>query len=207
MNHLPDSHSLTSTLGVPDTNRVVPALETPALTRKFIWFTGLAALGCVLDLWTKHLVFTSPRFFHGDEWWLWDGHVGIQKSLNEGALFGMGQGKVAIFALFSVVAAIAIPAWLFWFRAAEDFWLTTILGVIMGGVIGNFFDRIGFHGMLWDSFDPQRAGQPVYAVRDWILFQANDQWVWPNFNIADLLLVVGAIALFVRSLIISDPKS
>lgn len=207
MNHLPDSHSLTSTMGVPDTNRVVPALKTPALTRKFIWFAGLAVLGCVLDLWTKHLVFTSPRFFHGDEWWLWDGHVGIQKSLNEGALFGMGQGKVAIFALFSVVAAIAIPAWLFWFRAAEDFWLTTILGVIMGGVIGNFFDRIGFHGMLWDSFDPHRAGQPVYAVRDWILFQANDQWVWPNFNIADSLLVVGAIALFVRSLIISDPKS
>lgn len=160
----------------------------------------------MVDLWTKHLVFTSPRFFHGDEWWLWNGHIGIQKSLNEGALFGMGQGKVAIFALFSVVAAIAIPTWLFWFRAAEDFWLTTILGVIMGGVIGNFYDRMGFHGMQWDAFDPQRAGQPIHAVRDWILFQASDQWVWPNFNIADSLLVVGAIALFIRSLTVQESQ-
>jgi signal peptidase II len=150
------------------------------------------------------LVFASPRFFHGDEWWLWPGHIGIQKSLNEGALFGMGQGKVAIFALFSVIAAIAIPTWLFWFRAAEDFWLTIILGVIMGGVIGNFYDRMGFHGMVWDEFDPQRAGQTIHAVRDWILFQVSDEWVWPNFNIADSLLVVGAVLLFIRSLVVQE---
>ena len=25
-------------------------------------------------------------------WWLWDGVFGFQTSLNEGALFGMGQG-------------------------------------------------------------------------------------------------------------------
>jgi signal peptidase II len=32
-------------------------------------------------------------------------------------------------------------------------------------------------------------------VRDWILVQWSNQWRWPNFNIADSLLVVGAIAL------------
>ena len=190
-------------MSVPGTIDSASEMGTPALTRRFFWFFALAAMGCTLDLWTKHLVFSSPRFFHGDEWWLWNNHIGIQKSLNEGALFGMGQGKVAIFALFSIVAAIAIPAWLFWFRAAEDFWLTTLLGVIMGGVIGNFYDRMGFHGMLWDGFDPQRAGQTVHAVRDWILVQASDQWVWPNFNIADSLLVVGAVSLFIRSFLVS----
>ncbi len=167
--------------------------------RRVCWFCFLALVGLALDLWTKHLVFTSPRFFHGDEWWLWEGHIGIQKSLNEGALFGMGQGKVWIFALFSVLAAIAIPVWLFWFRAAEDFWLTTALGAIMGGVIGNFYDRVGLPGMKWDQFNPQRAGETVHAVRDWILFQASDRWVWPNFNIADALLVGGAVFLFLRS--------
>lgn len=182
------------------TNAAAPTQSAPRLARRFWWFVALAALGCSLDLWTKHLVFASPRFFHGDEWWLWDGHIGIQKSLNEGALFGMGQGKVALFAVFSILAAIAIPTWLFWFRAADDFWLTTILGVIMGGVLGNFYDRLGLHGMQWDAFDPQRAGQTIHAVRDWILFQVSDEWVWPNFNIADSLLVVGAIALFLHSL-------
>lgn len=199
--------SYSSAMSVPDTSQPHASSGRLALTRRFCWFLGLAFLGCVLDLWTKHLVFSSPRFFHGDEWWLWPGHVGIQKSLNEGALFGMGQGKVALFALFSVIAAIAIPVWLFWFRAAEDFWFTTILGVIMGGVIGNFYDRMGLHGMQWDAFDPQRAGQTVHAVRDWILFQVNDQWVWPNFNIADSLLVVGAIALFMRSLFIPTTEN
>ena len=174
--------------------------ETPVLARRFCWFLFLAAIGCALDLWTKHLVFANPGFFHGDEWWLWQGHIGIQKSLNEGALFGIGQGKVAMFAVFSVIALVAIPVWLFWFRAAEDLWLTTLLGVIMGGVLGNFYDRAGLHGMTWDQFDPTRAGETVHAVRDWILVQASDRWVWPNFNIADSLLVVGAIALFVRSL-------
>lgn len=167
--------------------------------QRIAWFCLLALVGCTLDLWTKHLVFASPRFFHGDEWWLWEAHIGIQKSLNEGALFGMGQGKVWVFALLSVIAAIAIPVWLFRFRAAEDFWLTTAAGCVMGGVIGNFYDRVGLPGMKWDQFNPPRAGETVHAVRDWILFQASDRWVWPNFNIADSLLVVGAILLILRS--------
>jgi len=172
--------------------------------QRIAWFFFLAILGCGLDLWTKHAVFSSPRFFHGNEWWLWEGHIGIQKSLNEGALFGMGQGKVWVFACFALVATIAIPVWLFRFRAAEDFWLTTAAGAIMGGVIGNLYDRVGLPGMKWDDFHPQRAGEIVYAVRDWILFQVSDQWVWPNFNIADALLVGGATFLFLRSFFLTN---
>jgi signal peptidase II len=37
-------------------------------------------------------------------------------------------------------------------------------------------------------------------VRDWILWQANDRWRWPNFNIADSLLVIGAAVLFFHAL-------
>jgi signal peptidase II len=174
--------------------------------RRVAWFLLLAIVGCAADLWSKHLVFTSPKFFHGDEWWLWEGHIGIQKSLNEGALFGMGQGKVWIFAMFAIIAVVAIPVWLFWFHAATDLWITTAAGSILGGVIGNLYDRLGLPGLKWDQFYPQRAGESVYAVRDWILFQVSDQWVWPNFNIADALLVVGAICLFLRSLFLSTEE-
>lgn len=167
--------------------------------QRIAWFVFLAIFGAGLDLWTKQAVFSSPQLFHGNEWWLWEGHIGIQKSLNEGALFGMGQGKVWVFACFALVAAVAIPVWLFLYRAAQDFWLTTAAGAIMGGVIGNLYDRMGLPGMKWDEFHPQRAGETVYAVRDWILFQISDQWVWPNFNIADALLVGGALLLFFRS--------
>ena len=46
-----------------------------------------------------------------------------------------------------------------------------------------------------------RAGETVYAVRDWILVQWNDRWRWPNFNIADALLVVGAGVLLAGTFI------
>lgn len=165
-----------------------------------ILFCSLAVLGCAADLGTKHLVFRHPELYRGSEWWLWQGHVGIQKSLNEGALFGIGQGGVGVFALFSLAAVVAIPVWLFRFRAAEDRWLTITLGLVMGGILGNLHDRLGLSPLTWDRFDPNRAGQPVYAVRDWILVQWNDRWVWPNFNVADALLVCGAGLLLVQAL-------
>ena len=173
-------------------------LETVPRSRVW-WFLSLAALGCAIDLVTKHLVFQHPQLFHGSEWWLWQGHAGIQKSLNEGALFGMGQGKVWLFATFSGAALIAIPVWLFYFRAAQDRWLNFALGCVTGGILGNLYDRLGLPGLVWAPFVPTRAGERVYAVRDWILVQWNDQFVWPNFNIADMLLVGGACSLMIQA--------
>lgn len=163
------------------------------------WFAVLAIFGCAADLISKALVFKHPELYRGSEWWLWHPHIGIQKSLNEGALFGMGQGKVWLFAVFSFAALAAIPIWLFWFRAANDRWLNTALGCVTGGILGNLYDRLGLPGMTWDQFFPNRTGESVYAVRDWILFQWNDQWVWPNFNIADMLLVGGACLLMIQA--------
>jgi signal peptidase II len=78
-------------------------------------------------------------------------------------------------------------------------WITIALGCVMAGILGNLYDRVGLPDKLW----PGRAvdiGQPVHAVRDWILVRWDDRWTWPNFNIADSLLVVGAIALVLEAL-------
>jgi len=175
----------------------------PLPKSRIVWFCTLAVLGCTADLLTKHWVFRHPQLFHGSEWWLWQEHVGIQKSLNEGALFGMGQGKVWLFALFSVAAATAIPIWLFWFRAAHDRWLTVALGCVTGGILGNLYDRMGLPSLDWGMFNQARDGERVYAVRDWILLQWDDRWVWPNFNIADMLLVGGAGLLMIQAFFLS----
>jgi signal peptidase II len=157
-----------------------------------------ALLGCAIDLATKAWVFSSPELRTNNIHWLWSRHVGIQLSWNEGALFGMGQGMVGLFAALSVAAVIAIPIWLFWYGAARDAWLTIALGCVMGGVVGNLFDRLGLHGEVWPPGD-QRAGEMIHAVRDWILWQINDEWRWPNFNIADSLLVTGAAILLLHA--------
>jgi signal peptidase II len=166
----------------------------------------LAAAGLAVDLGSKYYMFSRPGLLAGEVWWLWPGHAGLQLSLNEGALFGLGQGNVWIFAACSLVAALAIPLWLFVAGAARDRPLTIVLGCILGGVLGNLYDRTGMPGLDWGAFHAERAGERVYAVRDFILlaWQWDPDWrqriVWPNFNVADALLVCGAAALLILSL-------
>jgi signal peptidase II len=166
---------------------------------RYLLFALPAVIGCAADLATKAWVFSVPQLRNGEVFWLWTGHVGIQLSRNWGALFGIGQGMVGMFAALSIAAAVAIPLWLFRFGAARDAWLTFALGSVMAGVLGNLFDRLGLSGEDWAG-PGQLAPQAVHAVRDWILWQANQQWRWPNFNIADSLLVVGAAILFFHAL-------
>lgn len=173
------------------------ALTERVPASRYLLFASIAGLGFLLDIGTKAWVFSLPDLRAGEIRWLWTDHVGIQLSRNLGALFGIGQGKVWLFAALSSVALVAIPTWLFWFRAARDRLITFALGCVMAGVLGNLFDRIGLSG--------ETLGGSVYAVRDWILWQANDRWRWPNFNIADSLLVVGACLMVLHSFWYSPP--
>jgi signal peptidase II len=126
-------------------------------------FLVLATLGTALDLWTKHAIF-AWRGNPGQlgPYWIVEPYVGIETAVNMGALFGLGQG-------FG--------------------WLFSAMGLIMGGIFGNLYDRLGIPNLP----DDKRGG-----VRDWILLTYND-YVWPNFNIADSVLVIGAIMLAIHS--------
>lgn len=166
---------------------------------RYFLFGLIAAIGCAADLVTKAWVFSWPELAGGAVHWLWPNYVGIQLSCNPGALFGMGQGMTWLFATMSVAAALAILCWLFWFGAARDIWLTAALGSVMAGILGNLYDRLGLAERVWPglAFSVTPSGN---KVRDWILFQWNDQWRWPNFNIADSMLVVGAAVLFCHAM-------
>lgn len=171
-----------------------------------VWlFAAIASAAVAADLSAKHWVFANRNLLGGQVQWVVRDHIGFQLSLNEGGLFGMGQGSQAWLAGFSVLAALAIPVWLFYYGAAADRLLTIALAGVMGGVLGNLYDRLGFHGLMWNTFDPSRAGQSVYAVRDFILFawkwdvDPASRIAWPNFNLADTFLVIGAATLFYRA--------
>jgi signal peptidase II len=166
-----------------------------AVPRKaYLIFLGIAAGGCFADLTSKWLVFRWLRMPGVHKiWWIWQDAFGLQTSLNEGALFGMGQGRTLVFAALSIAAAVGIVYWLFIARAAHDRLLCIALAMMTGGIAGNLYDRLGLPGLIWHA-PLYRLGQPVYAVRDWILVMIG-RWPWPNFNVADSLLVCGAILL------------
>ena len=155
---------------------------------RYVIFFSIAVLGCLLDLASKAWVFSWLGLPGGETYWIVRGIFGLQTSLNQGALFGIGQGMVWLFALLSVAAAAGILVWLFYHGAARDLLLTIALGAIMAGILGNLFDRLGLPGLL------DYQGERVFAVRDWILV-CYRQFHWPNFNIADSLLVCGAATL------------
>lgn len=165
-----------------------------ALLSRYVLFFAIALAGTAADLATKSWIFARLGMPGGPIEWIWTGRLGFQTSLNEGALFGFGQGGVPIFVALAACAALGILYWLFLGGAARDPWLTVALGCIMAGILGNLYDRLGLHGLVWPAYMPRRGGQPVRAVRDWVLVMIFGR-PWPNFNLADSLLVCGAILL------------
>lgn len=160
---------------------------------RYVLFVVIAAIGCYVDLATKRLVF-QWRGLPGEQpiWWIWPNVFGIETSLNTGALFGLGTDRVLLFAFLSGVALVGIMIWFVFGRIGTDLPLTVVFGCITAGIMGNLYDRLG----LWSA--TILDGERIHAVRDWIRFSVGE-FVWPNFNIADSLLVCSAAFLIWRS--------
>jgi signal peptidase II len=113
----------------------------------------------------------------------------VAPRVNHGALFSLGGEFKAdankFFTGVSALAALGILIWGLFGSAKHDFWLTIALGLILGGTLGNLFDRIVFGG-----------------VRDFLYFYLIN---WPVFNVADCCLVVGAGLLLIQALF-TKPK-
>jgi signal peptidase II len=177
--------------------RSAPEIVVPA--GRYLLFALIAGGGCLADLYSKHLIF-HWRGMPGEQpiWWIWEGIVGIETSLNTGALFGLGSDRVLWFAALSTVALVGILVWFVAGRVGRDRGLTCVLACITAGILGNLYDRLG----LW-SIDG--SGWPqIFAVRDWIRISYGS-FVWPNFNIADSLLVCSAVFLVWYSYFAAPP--
>ena len=110
---------------------------------------------------------------------------------NRGAAFGLfadspSEWKIAVLVLFSVAALVIVTA-LLW-RNSHSLNTTAIgLSLILGGAIGNLWDRL-FSG----------------RVVDFLLFYVG-QYQWPAFNVADTAIVVGAGLLVIEILFTKAP--
>jgi len=112
---------------------------------------------------------------------------------NRGAAFGLfadspSEWKIAILVLFSIVALVVVSA-LLW-RNSHSMNTTGIgLALILGGAIGNLWDRL-------------LSGRVV----DFLLFYVG-QYQWPAFNVADSAIVVGAALLVIEILFTKSPAT
>ena len=162
-------------------------------------FIGLAAAAAAADLATKWWVFRRlgmPGERPGIP--IVPGMLVLETNLNEGALFGMGQGMGVIFAAVSLIAIGGIVAAMTRPATRAEPWLVAALALLTGGIVGNLYDRLGLPGLSWHA-PPERHGTAVLAVRDWIHFSLEGVIDWPIFNLADSFLVVGAGLLLLLS--------
>jgi signal peptidase II len=107
---------------------------------------------------------------------------------NTGISFGWFQNDNAIAqAILMAVKAAAVIALAIWMARSKTVMATVALGLIIGGAIGNAIDRI------------------VYgAVVDFALFHlqiGENTFNWYVFNLADVAIVAGVIALLYDSLL------
>lgn len=92
--------------------------------------------------------------------------------------FGTTWGRWLLTALaLAIVAGIVV-----WLRRTDRVWPAAALGLIIGGALGNVYDRIVW-GAVADLFDFHLAG-----------------FHWPTFNPADTAIVVGVGLLILDSL-------
>jgi signal peptidase II len=153
-------------------------LRATRLRPHWTLFVGLAATIVVLDQLTKAWVVGSfavglPVEIVGD--WL-----RIAITHNTGALFGMFRDSATLFALFSILVIgliVGVQA-----RAGRNLLLTIALGLLLGGALGNFSDRV-------------RLGYVVDFVDMGI-----GTWRFYTYNVADAAITASILTLIGMSL-------
>ncbi len=150
-----------------------PMTTDPARARgraELLTLLAVAAVVLVADQATKAMVIGAIPFGEridvvGDLFQLW--HV-----RNTGAAFSLFEGGLLLFIVVTVLA-LGMVAYFHRSFVGRSRWLQVVLGVVLGGTLGNFIDRL-------------RQGY----VTDFLSFGFGDTR-FPTFNIADSGVVVG----------------
>ncbi len=137
---------------------------------------GLAGAVFAIDRLTKWIIETRVSAF--DTHVVIPGFFEIVHSENQGAAFGLfadssSEWRAVLLIGFSVVALIALTVML-WRTSRLDRITSVALALILGGAMGNVFDRV-------------RMG----TVTDFLLFYIGS-YQWPAFNAADSAIVIGS---------------
>lgn len=147
------------------------------------WLLLLAAVVIVLDRWTKILI--SKKIPHGHLVTVIPGFFQLSHVYNTGAAFSLFADSMSpetvrgVLIGFSVLAALVVLG-MIWRTGRAFSWSGVALGLILGGAIGNLWDRV-----------------KLKYVIDFLDLQVKN-YHWPSFNLADSAIVVGACLLLLE---------
>jgi signal peptidase II len=145
-----------------------PVLARRTSTGRLLFF-AIAAVVFVLDRVTKSLVTANVPY--GTEVQAVGRFVGIINVHNSGAAFGIAPAFASIFLV--AAAAVSVGLAVYAMRHPSDLRTDAVLGLIMGGTVGNGFDRVMFG-----------------TVTDFV-----NVHFWPVFNVADSAISIGVVLL------------
>lgn len=160
--------------------------NTPARAAHF----SLALLIVLLDRWTKRLVAARIAMYAHVQ--IVPGFFQLTHTENTGAAFSLfadspSHWKTALLIGFSVLAMVIVTV-LLW-KQSRPLSITGIaLSLILGGAIGNLWDRVA-------------SGRVI----DFLLLYVK-HYQWPVFNLADSSIVIGAALLVIEILFHKAPK-
>lgn len=150
----------------------------------FVYYL-IALIVIAIDQWTKWLVVKKMEI--GESIEIIKNFLYITSHRNRGAAWGILQGQMWLFYIITVIVIIAIIYYI-QKMAKNQKLLGVALGLILGGAIGNFIDRL-------------HAQEVVDFINTYIF-----GYDFPVFNIADSALVVGVI-LFILQMILEERKA
>ncbi|MDP7008269.1 MAG: signal peptidase II [Phycisphaerales bacterium] len=185
--------------------------ETMRSPRAWILLLSVLIVGFALDITTKvyafHNVAPSPVLLEREQllsnpaWSPIPPHDGVvaipgrmlhfRLVLNDGAVFGIGSQKRGFFIVFTIIA-LCIAGWIFLKNTTKTCTLAHVgLGLILGGGLGNLYDRI-FIGRVRDFMHmfPDR-----HLPFSWP--GGSSEWFPWIFNVGDVLLLTGMGLLMV----------
>jgi signal peptidase II len=144
----------------------------------------MALVVVLLDRWTKHTVAQRIALYSHIQ--IIPGFFRLTHTENTGAAFSLfadstAPWKTGLLIAFSLVA-LAVVSVLLWKNDHAQFVTGIGLSLIMGGALGNLWDRL-------------TSGRVV----DFLLFYYR-RYQWPVFNLADSAIVIGAGLLVIEIL-------
>jgi signal peptidase II len=132
----------------------------------------------LVDQITKHLVVTGLDLGQSRDLLPWLAPIfRLTYVANTGVAFGLLPGLSRLFSAVPAVAALAILIY-GWNLPSDQFLMRIVLGLPLGGAIGNLIDRIR-QGFVVDFID----------LSFWPLHE------WPIFNLADSSIIAGVVLL------------